>query len=361
MLRTYWRGIDVDEQSQYKTALGLAKRALHYIARYETPPTPRAYELFYTVCAGLNPDLNKALAGIISENSKLTASDTDRLYRDYLSAEVPAKMMQDVGAKMNSQMSSLVSLLGTAAANTTNYLVSLENAEETLSGEDPPQNTQMLIHTLLEGTRAMAQANAQMAANLETTRAQVEQLEDCLKLAREESSRDQITGLANRRHFYQLLDETILKASESEEPTSLLVADIDHFKAFNDTYGHIAGDSALRYVASCIKSGIKNQDTAARIGGEQFAVILPHTGLDHAVGLAERIRHLINSRTLVKKTTKENMGNISVSIGVTELLAEDTALSLLDRADMCMYAAKKAGRNQVMDVPVPATAANSAA
>ena len=213
----------------------------------------------------------------------------------------------------------------------------------------------------LAGRNLLATANTQIAANLETTRAQVEQLEDCLKLAREESSRDQITGLANRRHFYQLLDETILKASESEEPTSLLVADIDHFKAFNDTYGHIAGDSALRYVASCIKSGIKNQDTAARIGGEQFAVILPHTGLDHAVGLAERIRHLIHSRTLVKKTTKENMGNISVSIGVTELLAEDTALSLLDRADMCMYAAKKAGRNQVMDVPVPATAANSAA
>jgi diguanylate cyclase len=262
---------------------------------------------------------------------------------------------------MNSQMSSLLSLLGSAAVNTTNYQASLESAEQTLaSGEELP-NVAVLVQSLLEGTKLMSRNNAQIAANLETTRAQVAQLEDCLKVAREESARDPVTGLVNRRQFNLLLDEAILKAAESSKPTSLLVADIDHFKLFNDTYGHIAGDSALRYVASCIKANTKNQDTAARVGGEEFALILPNTSVEQAAAVAERIRHLINSRTLVKKATKENMGRISVSIGATQMVAEDTADSVVDRADMCMYAAKKAGRNQVRDTPEPEPAANSAA
>jgi len=354
----------VDEQSQYRTALGLAKRALDYIARYRTPPTPHAYELFYTVCAGQNQDLNKALADIIAEKRKLSAADAERLYNGYVSAEPPSETMMTVGSQLNCQMSSLLSLLGSAAANASTYQASLENAGQKLSGGADAQNVEALVGSLLSATKTMAQTNSEVAVNLETSRAQVAQLEDCLKVAREESARDALTGLIIRRHFDRLLDEAILSAVKSGEPTSLLVADIDHFKAFNDKYGHIAGDSALRYVASCIKTNVKGKDTAARYGGEEFAVILPATSIERAFGVAERIRHLINSRELVKKANNENMGRISVSIGVTELLAGDTAESFLDRADMCMYAAKKAGRNQVMDTAEPAlapAAANSAA
>ncbi|MFQ5626393.1 MAG: GGDEF domain-containing protein [Methyloligellaceae bacterium] len=351
----------MDEHSQHKTALSLAKRTLDYIARYGTPPTPRVYELFYTVCTGLNPDLNNALAAIIAETRNITSDDADKLYSDFLSSEQSAKMMRTIGSQMNSQMSYLLSLLGSATVNANHYQTSLETAEQTLSSGPEPHTADALVQSLLQGTKTMAQTNAEITANLETTRAQVTQLEDCLKVAREETARDPVTGLVNRRQFDLLLDEAILKAAESDRPTSLLIADIDHFKTFNDTHGHIAGDSALRYVASCIKANAKSQDTAARIGGEEFAIIMPNTSIEHAVGVAERIRHLIYSRTLVKKVTKEEMGRISVSVGVTQLLEGDTADSFLDRADMCMYNAKKAGRNQVMDVPEPSPAADSAA
>jgi diguanylate cyclase len=150
-----------------------------------------------------------------------------------------------------------------------------------------------------------------------------------------------------------LLDEALLASANSGSPTSLLVIDIDHFKGFNDAHGHVAGDSALRYVASCIKSNIKGNDTAARYGGEEFAVILPKTSIEHAMSLAERIRHLVNARHLVKKATGVDMGRISVSVGVTESVDGDSADSLIHRADMCMYAAKNAGRNRVHDTPGP--------
>ena len=346
------KGIGVDDRSQYKNALNLAKRALDYIARYGTPPTPHAYELFYTVCAGLNSDLNEALANIIADKRQVSARDAERLYEEYLSTDITSSKMANIGSQMNSEMSGLLSLIGTAASSANTYQASLQSAEQKLASGPAQQNIEAMVQSLLTATQTMSKTNAEVTANLETSRAQVEQLEDCLKAAREESSRDSLTGISNRRQFDIMLDEAILAAGNTNSPLSLLMIDIDNFKPFNDEHGHVAGDSALRYVASCIKSNIKDHDTAARYGGEEFSVILQHTSLEHAMSVAERIRHLINARHLVKKATGENMGRISVSIGVAERLESDSAETLVHRADMCMYAAKAGGRNQVQHTPI---------
>jgi diguanylate cyclase len=343
----------VDERAQYKTALNLAKRALDYIAKFGTPPTPHAFELFYTVCAGQNAPLNEALRRATSDKQTLSAAEMENLYQEYLTQEPQSHQMETIGSKMGNEMTGLMSLLGTAATTANTYQASLQNAEERLSSPQAGQNMSEMVRSLHAATQTMARANLEVSANLETSRAQVELLEDCLKEAREESSRDPLTGLVNRRRFDIMLDETLLSESSENEPACLLVIDIDNFKVFNDSHGHVAGDSALRYVASCIKSNIKGQDTAARYGGEEFAVILPNTSIEHAMGLAERIRHLVNARHLVKKATGVDMGRISVSIGVTMNEEGDSAESFLHRADMCMYAAKNAGRNQVQDSPAP--------
>ncbi|MDA7949423.1 MAG: GGDEF domain-containing protein [Hyphomicrobiaceae bacterium] len=337
----------MDQRLQYKTALGLAKRTLDYIARYGTPPTPHAYEVFYTVCAGLNPQLNEALGRVIAEHRHVTAQDAERLYQKYLSPQQLSEQVENIGAQMTSEMSALLAMIGNAAASANTYQASLQNAEEQLSHGRGQQSSGDLVSALVNATKTMSKTNAEVCANLETSRAQVEQLEDCLKLAREESSRDPLTGLVNRRQLELSLDETIIRSSTTGQPASLLIIDVDEFKAFNDTHGHVAGDSALRYVASCIKSNIKGKDTAGRFGGEEFAVILPDTTIEHAVSLAERTRHLVNARHLVKKATGESMGHISVSVGVAECTPKDTVESFLLRADKSMYAAKKAGRNRV--------------
>jgi len=345
----------VDQGSQYKTALNLAKRALDYIARYGTPPTPHAYEIFYTVCAGQNAELNEALAEIIADKRQISARDAERLYEKFLSTDKSSSEMASIGSNMSSEMSGLLTLIDTVVNSTNTYQSSLQSAERKLASGQSNQNLEAMVHSLLTATQSMAKINTEVSVNLETSRAQVEQLEDCLKAAREESSRDPLTGLCNRRQFDIMLDEAILAAGNANTPLSILLVDIDNFKPFNDEHGHVAVDSALRYVASCLKSNIKDHDTAARYGGEEFVVILSHTSIEHAMSVAERIRHLVNSRHLVKKATGESMGQISVSIGVTERQEDDSAESLLHRADMCMYAAKKGGRNQVRHTPVDQT------
>jgi diguanylate cyclase len=137
-------------------------------------------------------------------------------------------------------------------------------------------------------------------------------------------------------------------AAGSGEPLSLLMLDIDHFKSFNDNYGHLTGDHVLRLVAMSLKQSIKGQDVAARYGGEEFAVVLPKTALRQALTVADNIRRAVMSKQLKKRSTGEILGRITVSVGVSMLQPSENADCLIERADACLYAAKRNGRNRVI-------------
>jgi diguanylate cyclase len=124
--------------------------------------------------------------------------------------------------------------------------------------------------------------------------------------------------------------------------------DIDHFKSFNDNYGHLTGDQVLRLVGLSLKQTIKGQDITARYGGEEFAVVLPNTALRQALTVADHIRRAVMSRELKKKSTGEILGRVTISVGVSMLQPGDDTDALIERADACLYAAKRAGRNRVI-------------
>ncbi|MEQ8178217.1 MAG: GGDEF domain-containing protein, partial [Amphiplicatus sp.] len=122
----------------------------------------------------------------------------------------------------------------------------------------------------------------------------------------------------------------------------------DHFKKFNDTWGHHIGDQVLKFVASVLEKNTKGKDSVARYGGEEFAIALPNTGIDNAEKLAEQIRIEISRRKLVSKTTNEDLGSITMSFGVAEFHPGATVDGLLQDADSALYRAKTAGRNMVV-------------
>ena len=129
---------------------------------------------------------------------------------------------------------------------------------------------------------------------------------------------------------------------------SLLIIDIDYFKKFNDTFGHQIGDQVLKLLAQTLTSSIKGQDLAARFGGEEFCVILPGTGVDNAVKLAEIIRNKVGKKQVLNRKTGESMGQITVSVGVAEFSYGEPLSQLILRADEAMYTAKRTGRNRVV-------------
>ena len=157
--------------------------------------------------------------------------------------------------------------------------------------------------------------------------------------------KDALTGLRNRRWFDEQLDLALEQQRRTGEPLSLLLMDIDHFKRFNDTWGHPAGDAVLRRVAGAIGQSASG-GMAARSGGEEFAVILP--GLDEAAAsaVAESVRAAVEALGAVEYDGAE-LPPVTVSVGVARLHGGETAASFIQRADMALYAAKDAGRNCV--------------
>ena len=162
---------------------------------------------------------------------------------------------------------------------------------------------------------------------------------------------DFLTNLYNRRYFMQRGTEECKRTSRSYQPLTLLMLDIDHFKKVNDTYGHEIGDLALQHVAAIMKSGLREIDILGRMGGEEFAALLPNTSLDHAVLLAERIRLSVGNTPF---DTSAQVLTLTVSIGVEMFTNEMSGIDeLLRNADAALYRAKNSGRNCVVAYPSP--------
>ncbi len=152
---------------------------------------------------------------------------------------------------------------------------------------------------------------------------------------------DDLTGLYNSRHFYHQLAAEVKRYTRYKRPLALLMLDIDHFKHFNDTYGHLEGDQILSKIGGLITAGLRTMDTAYRFGGEEFTVILPETDANAAAAVAQRIRDEVEKTEL----SVNSEGNITLSIGVTEYADGEAVSDFIKRADLAMYRSKEKGRN----------------
>lgn len=165
---------------------------------------------------------------------------------------------------------------------------------------------------------------------------------------------DHLTGLANRRRFERQLEREITRTLRYTRPFCLLLLDIDHFKQVNDSYGHEAGDEAIRRIAKILQAGTRGIDTAARIGGEEFALLLTETELSGGMEVAERLRLAIKAEGIPV------VGSVTASFGVAEFpLCAPTGRELLAVADAAMYEAKHQGRDRVISAATDESPANS--
>lgn len=177
------------------------------------------------------------------------------------------------------------------------------------------------------------------------TRERIQMLGKLQKLA----ITDGLTNLYNSRYFYNQLDLEVDRSKRYKHPLSLLLLDIDHFKDYNDTYGHLEGDKVLHRIGEIIKSCLRKMDTAFRYGGEEFTIILPETNGEEAVTVAERIRTEIENEKYKPRPGVE--AEKTISIGVSQYQAEEKISAFIERADKAMYLSKEKGRNRISTLP----------
>jgi diguanylate cyclase len=345
---------------EHERTIAFADIALGQIRALRLPASPRHFEIWYTYATGYSPSLNQAINETLARNGTLSENDINHLYETFISPNRLTERIDRVGSKVVDEIEQVMAMIGAAAGNASNYSENLADASQKLGVAADESAIRSIVETLIETAKEMEQNNQALEAKLKASTREIIQLQQDLEAVRNESLTDPLTTLANRKYLDSSLPKAITDARAGNEHLSLLMTDIDHFKKFNDNYGHLTGDQVLRLVAVAVKQNVKGMDTAARYGGEEFAILLPNTILRDAMIVAEHIRRAVMGKELMKRSTGEHLGRVTISVGVATLRPSDTAQSLIERADTCLYAAKRGGRNKVVGEADPEYSGNAA-
>jgi diguanylate cyclase len=333
---------------EHERTLAFAEIALGQIKALGQSAAPRNFEIWYHYATGYNQPLNALINETLAQKGTLSDDDLDQIYDTYISDTRFGERVDSVGTRVLDEIKQVMSTIDAASGSASTYSQRLTAASETLAQAKDSDALRAVIEHLVQGANEMEASNRKLEARLAASRQEIEHLQDNLEAVRTESLTDQLTTLANRKYFDAALAQGISEAAAKSEPLSLLMADIDHFKTFNDRFGHLTGDQVLRLVALSVKQNVKNSDIAARYGGEEFVIALPNTPLEAANEIADQIRRSVMTKELMKRSTGERLGRVTISIGVALLRPEDNAPLLIERADRCLYAAKRNGRNRVI-------------
>ncbi len=236
-------------------------------------------------------------------------------------------------------LSSLHLLARRVASDVDEHSNSLNHVDEQLATANLPDNT-IVAQLVAE----LVSANQMVQKKLADTEAKLEDLNQQIETRTSEARTDALTGVANRRAFEEIAGRHMDKFRETNEEFALLIVDIDKFKHFNDTYGHLCGDEVLRGVAQLLTENLRGRDIVTRYGGEEFGVILPNTSIGDARRAAEQIRKAVESTHF--RIDGQSL-SVTISVGVASVLPFEELPKLIKRSDQAMYAAKRAGRNQV--------------
>jgi diguanylate cyclase len=338
----------MDYAHSLKQAGEFAGSAMMMMEEREVPANPNNFTVWYNYFSGAFPDLKHALDILLDSDLEFTESQNAAFYRKFCASPYEAIPAPLIAEKMEVELTAVLATLERAGQNVADYGKTLETASGQLNGEQGGEDLKQLINRVLTQTRAMAEQSRDVEHRLNESSAQISQLREQLEIARSEAMTDALTGLANRKLFDATLRQTAMEAMETGQRMCMLLFDIDHFKKFNDSFGHHIGDQVLKLLASVLRESVKGQDVAVRYGGEEFAVILPNTELKGALTVAENIRRRIIGKELIDRKSGDRLGRITVSAGAAEFTPGEPLRELVERTDRALYAAKNSGRNRVV-------------
>jgi diguanylate cyclase len=308
-------------------------------------PTPDNFAIWYEYHAGVNPELTRTIDVLISNKRGFDGSALAELHTSFFSNTKEQEVLRLTSLNVMAAAQQVLDLLDAGNA------LDSGNIRRAAGGRNPSDQgfarlTKVLAHLIAE-TGEMAKRSDGLALRMRHSAERIEGLERTLDKARRDATVDGLTGIANRRSFDLDVNELAAQAMNTGEDLCLIILDVDHFKLFNDTWGHQTGDEVLKLVATTIQQNVRGQDRAARYGGEEFAVILPCTPIAGAATVGENIRQAMERQQSVAIESQQTIGGITVSLGVACYDPGEPLVDWIGRADSALYRAKHDGRNRV--------------
>ncbi|MFT6030549.1 MAG: diguanylate cyclase [Oleiphilaceae bacterium] len=328
----------------YAQAIKYLKMVLPAMAHLKIPTTPENYSVWYEYTTGKNPSLVKKIDALKAENREFTQTVNDNLYEIFI-AKRPQLSIHKLNASVKSVIDNLLAQIQREDQGLNGYSESLEMLTHQVTSIAQLSDLETLISKLVSEAHTRNKENEAFRFKIKEMSKEVEDLDKRLKRVAIDANTDALTGIYNRRAFNQKLSEEL---ADKKKNLSIIMIDIDHFKRLNDTYGHLTGDKVLKFVASLIGKNIRGQDYLARFGGEEFVIILPDTPLEKALCVANNIRSYLSKQKLYDSSNDEQLGCLTLSMGVSFRTATDNTEKLIGRADKCLYLAKSQGRNKAI-------------
>jgi diguanylate cyclase len=336
---------DVETALRAPQAYDLARRAIAAMEKHKVWPTPLNFEIWTNYVAAKDTPLAAEIEQMIEAGEPFTDTAGEALAAKHLPKQKLSEEILDAGDALSKELDSVSRAMKNARATSEAYGQELAIASESLTEEDPGKIREM-VESLTQATQRVRDENQTLESQLADTTAEVSRLREHLEQTRRDAMTDGLTSLANRKAFDEALEKACAQAEASGEVLSLAVLDIDHFKAFNDTWGHQTGDQVLRYVASVIGRSGTAPRTAARYGGEEFALIFPGESARSALQVLEAIRAEVSTRVLKRRSTNEDLGAVTLSAGLAQMKPGEAPSTLVERADAALYESKRGGRNR---------------
>lgn len=333
------------EQLDYEYAKSVAEKALRSMEEQLVPLTPHNFHVWFNYWLGEPPVLKRAIDIVIGNKRKFDAATNHGLYANYIGSKASDEAVaHKVSQQLHSVLASARQFLSTAIDENRSHMAAISDVtDQTDAGTDP----KILIQSLIDELNKAATRAAKLEASFQEKQPELDTIRDSLAKSEERARTDTLTGLANRRAFDEFLRTTQAAAMEKGEPFCTLLIDVDHFKRFNDDFGHEVGDQVLKLLAKLLSERLREGDLPARYGGEELAVVLPGASLAAASEVGERIRRAVSEGQITRRSTGEKLPGITVSIGVAQFRDGEPLADLIDRCDRALYLAKRSGRNRV--------------
>jgi diguanylate cyclase len=334
-------------------AKNVASEAFGRMQKDDITPDPNNFEVWYAYYSRSNLELRKAIDAMLKLKPKLTNEDCHALHEQFLSEKRRQQVYHKASDQIHATLHDVAGLMGTVKNATSEYTETLQGVTKKISKIKTPQEMEIILKSVVSDTEKMMTHNKKLQEHLDRSAAAMEELKKDMERVRQEAMTDGLTGLANRKAFDENISRLAKDSTEHGRIFTILMIDIDHFKSFNDNFGHQVGDQVLRLVARTLTDGIKGKDYASRYGGEEFTILLPETNLDAGIAVGDSLRKALANKEIINRSTGELLGRITMSVGVAQFYVNESIEDLIKRADDALYVAKNNGRNQVAAAPTP--------
>jgi len=336
-------------KDEFQKSTANLKKAVPLMMKNRVSTTPANYALWYTYVDNAIPQLNKDMDNVLEQYGICPPTVGDQLYNNYVASKAETNM-HELRASIEVLVTEVASSMTDTIADTSAFSEMIDKSFGELSQVDNEgmsiDEVMSLVRQLVSESRDIRHSTQFLNSQLNTASSEIAKLKSQLMEVQKDAMFDSLSSLYNRRSF----DNDLKTLCETNQAMCLILLDIDYFKSFNDTYGHLFGDTVIKGLARKLQLNCREGITAYRFGGEEFALIVPNKSLRIARQFAETNRRAIEKLSIKDRRSGQQVANITASFGVAEFQKGDTAESLIERVDKLLYEAKSLGRNRVMPI-----------